>query len=609
MSETSDATTHTWRGGEDLGVVPTEKLLLDEPLELACGEVLSNVEVAYTISGELNAEKSNAVLICHALSGDAQVAGYPETAEPDDPNAKAGWWDLYVGPGKAVDTHRYCVICSNVLGGCKGTTGPSSINPDTGRPWGLAFPLVTVADMVEAQRRLIDHLGIEQLLCVLGGSMGGMQALEWAVRYPDRVRSAIPIATTASLNAQSLAFDAVGRNAILSDPNFCNGAYAEDRTVPREGLAIARMLGHITYLSEEGMERKFGRSLRYRDKKAYDFESEFSVETYLDYQGEKFVDRFDANSYLYITRAMDYFDLGEGRGGVVEALRGTDCGFLVMSFTSDWLFPPRQSQQLVAALAQTGKTVSYVNIETDYGHDSFLLKSASQERAIRGFLDRFLYKARTNEPKAARREILTPEVDERRRLDLERVSQFIEPGHRVLDLGCGDGLYLQHLRYHGSQEVQGVDVDEIKVLGAIERGVDVIQADIDRPLDLFPAKSFDRVVLSRTLQTIHRPVTAMRETLRIGKRGVVSFPNFGYWRNRRYVAFFGRVPVSRNLPFSWIDTPNIRHLSLKDFEDWCRGEGVSIEQRLAFDYAGGRDIHWLPNLRATDVIYVVSRSA
>jgi homoserine O-acetyltransferase len=565
--------------------------------------------VAYETWGTLNEAKTNAVLICHALSGDAHVAGYRQGEDPDDPNHKPGWWDLYVGPGKPIDTDRYFVICSNVLGGCKGTTGPGSTNPQTGKPYGLDFPVVTISDMVETQRHLIDHLGIERLLAVVGGSMGGMQVLDWAVRYPDRVLGAIPIATTASLSAQSLAFDAVGRNAIRSDPAFSDGRYIETDTQPTRGLAIARMLGHITYLSEEGMARKFGRTLRHRDEKAYDLGSEFSVETYLDYQGRKFVDRFDANSYLYITRAMDYFDLGEKHGGVSAALAQAKARFLVISFTSDWLFPPAQSQQLVGELGRLDHAVSYINIESDYGHDTFLLECEPQARALAGFLRRLSYEADDQASPLSGQEILTEEADEKRRLDLERiVTLFSITNSRVLDLGCGDGMFLHYLKARGCPRVQGVDVDCDKVVRCIERGVDAVQADLDQPLDMFADRSFDNVLLSRTLQVVRDPTVVMREMLRIGWRGIVTFPNFAYWRNRHYITWFGRVPVSRNLPFSWIDTPNLHHLSLCDFEDWCRQAGVRIEQRIAMDYASDQEIRWMANLRATDAIYVISNS-
>ncbi len=591
--------------GESIGLVETQTVRFDRPLELSCGHTLPFVDVAYETYGELDAGRTNAVLICHALSGDAHAAGFHAEQKPDNPRHKPGWWDVYVGPGKAIDTRHFFVICSNVLGGCKGTTGPGSINPDTGKPWGLDFPVVTIADMVAVQLRLIDHLGIEKLLCVLGGSMGGMQALEWAVRHPERMAGLLPVATTASLGAQPLAFDAVGRNAIISDPQFHNGHYAQHDTNPARGLAIARMLGHITYLSEQSMHRKFGRNLRHAEKPGWSFDSEFAVETYLDYQGEKFVDRFDANSYLYITRAMDYFDLGEGRGGLEKALKGTSARVLVISFSSDWLFPPSQNHRIAKALLHAGRPAGYLNIDEAYGHDSFLLPSPTHQQAIRGFLENLLRQERglAEEPV----DLDPRQPDEKRRMDLQRIAELIEPGASVLDLGCGDGRFLQYLRQRGAGRVVGVDIDPFRVVEAIENGIDAIRADLDQPLEIFPDRSFDYVLLSRTLQTVRHPSVVMREMLRIGHRGVVSFPNFGYWRNRHQISWTGRAPVSRNLPYTWCDTPNLHFLSLKDFEDWARDEGLKIERRIPLDFTSASEIRFLPNLRATDAIYVIGR--
>ena len=588
-----------------VGFVQTQHVRIDEPLQMACGQTLRYVDVAYETYGELNESKSNAVLMCHAWTGDAHVAGYAPGEDPADPDTKPGWWDLYIGPGKPVDTRKYFVICSNLLGSCKGTTGPLSINPETGKPWGLDFPVVTIGDMVEVQRRLIDHLGIDKLLCVLGGSMGGMQALEWAVRFPDRVVGALPIATTASLGAQALAFDAVGRNAIRFDPDFRDGRYEEFNTKPSSGLAIARMLGHITFLSEEKMHEKFGRTLRHGDALNYDFASQFNVETYLDHQAEKFIDRFDANSYLYLTRAMDYFDLGEGRGGIDAALARAKARFLVVAFSADWLFTPGQSKRIVRSLTRAGQTVGYLEIPSDYGHDAFLLPSELQERAVAGFLGSLL---REIQGRRFEGRIEVEPDDEKRRLDLERINQLIPDGSSVLDLGCGSGEYLQYLAERGGSRLQGVDLDAYRVVEAIERGVDVIQSDLDKPLDFFDDKTFDFVLLSRTLQVVRHPPVVMREMLRVGHKGVVTFPNFGYWRNRHQLLWGGRVPVSRNLPFTWADTPNLHHLSTRDFEQWCADEGVEVLDRIAMDYANGRSIHLLANLRATDAIYVIARS-
>ncbi|TVR00459.1 MAG: homoserine O-acetyltransferase [Desulfovibrionales bacterium] len=354
-----------------------------ETLHLESGQTLHPVTVTYETYGQLNEQRDNAVLVCHALSGDAHAAGYYGLEKDEKP----GWWDTLIGPGKSLDTDKYFVICSNFLGGCKGTTGPSSINPATGKPFGLDFPFYTVKDMVQLQRRLLKHLGIPWLLAVIGGSLGGMQALQWAISFPEMVRGAIPIATTARLSPQAIAFNEVGRQAIMSDPAWNDGNYPLDAQ-PERGLRLARMIGHITYLSEQSMLRKFSR--RYINGKGRSFclTKDFQVESYLHHQGSSFVRRFDANTYLYITRAMDYFDLEAAYGRLSTAFSGCRCPFLVISFTTDWLFPSEQSRELVQALRRVGLDVSYCNIESDQGHDAFLLPGHRMGDVVAGFLDR-----------------------------------------------------------------------------------------------------------------------------------------------------------------------------------------------------------------------------
>jgi homoserine O-acetyltransferase len=355
---------------------------LDQPIRLDCGVDLGAVTVAYQTYGKLNADRSNAILICHALTGDHYVA------DPHPITGKPGWWTEVVGPGRVFDTDRYFLICSNVLGGCMGTTGPSDVNPATGQPWGLSFPVITVGDMVQVQARLLDHLGIESLFCVVGGSMGGMQVLEWAASFPERVFAAVPIATAARHSAQNIAFHEVGRQAIMADPDWCEGAYAQHGKRPHRGLAVARMAAHITYLSETALHRKFGRKLQDRKSFAYGFDADFQVESYLRHQGSTFVDRFDANSYLYITRAMDYFDLAAENGGVLaNAFTGTRTRFCVMSFTSDWLFPTSESRSIVHALNAVAANVSFVEIKSDKGHDAFLLDEPEFHATLTGFLE------------------------------------------------------------------------------------------------------------------------------------------------------------------------------------------------------------------------------
>jgi homoserine O-acetyltransferase len=366
-----------------VGIVETKYLTFATPpneITLECGRTLGPITLAYETYGELNEARDNAILVVHALSGDAHAAGYhhPRDKQP-------GWWDIMIGPGRAFDTRKYFVVCSNIVGGCQGSTGPSSINPRTGRPYGLSFPMVTIRDWVDTQKVLIDHLGIKRLLGVVGGSTGGMQVLQWVVSYPDMVRLAIPIATTSRLSAQAIAFNEVGRMAIQSDPNWREGDYY-GKTLPRRGLAIARMIGHITYLSDRSMHQKFGRKLQDKSAYGYNFLTDFQVESYLRYKGDHFVNRFDANSYLYITKAMDYFDLSQAYGSLEEALAGVKAKFLVISFSSDWLFPTYMSKETASALRRIHAYVIFTEIQTDYGHDAFLLESEQLSSLIRNFL-------------------------------------------------------------------------------------------------------------------------------------------------------------------------------------------------------------------------------
>jgi homoserine O-acetyltransferase len=355
---------------------------INKPLRLDSGVDLAPFQIAYQTYGTLNADKSNAVLVCHALTGDQHVANvHPVTK-------KNGWWETMVGPGKPIDTERYFVICPNVIGACMGSTGPASINAKTGKPWGLEFPVITIRDMVRAQAMLLDHLGIETLFSVAGGSMGGMQVLQWAASYPDRVFSALPIACATRHSAQNIAFHEVGRQAIMADPEWRGGRYLLEGGNPRRGLAVARMGAHITYLSDAALHRKFGRKFQDRENPTFSFDADFEVESYLRHQGISFVERFDANSYLYLTRAMDYFDLAADYNGVLaNAFKGTATRFCVVSFTSDWLFPTVESRAIVHALNASSARVSFAEIVTDKGHDAFLLDEPELFAIVRGFLD------------------------------------------------------------------------------------------------------------------------------------------------------------------------------------------------------------------------------
>ena len=353
----------------------------DKPLRLDSESELGPFSTAYQTYGTLNAEKSNAILVCHALTGDHFALG------PHPISGRSGWWEHMIGPGKTLDTERYYVICANVLGGCMGTAGPQEKNPKTGKIYGLEFPVITIKDMVEAQAMLLDYLKIDQLFSVIGGSMGGMQVLQWAVSHPERCFTAIPIAAAARHSAQNIAFHEVGRQAIMADPEWSEGGYLAGDSFPVRGLAVARMAGHITYLSEAALHRKFGRALQDRAKVSYGFDADFQVESYLRHQGISFVERFDANSYLYITRAMDYFDLAAEHGGVLaNAFQGVKTRFCLISFTSDWLYPTSESRDVVRALNAVAANVSFVEIESDKGHDAFLLDEPKMFETLGGFL-------------------------------------------------------------------------------------------------------------------------------------------------------------------------------------------------------------------------------
>ena len=373
------------QGFKDTAASPNGQVMLvaeDEPLVLSSGQTLGPIEVAYCTWGKLNEDRSNAILVCHALTGDQYVIG------PHPLTGRGGWWELMLGPGKVLDTNRYFIICANVLGGCMGTTGPGSINLETGKVYGTDFPIITIKDMVLTQALLIEKLGIKDLFCVIGGSMGGMQALQWAADFPEKVFSAIPIAAAARHSAQNIAFHEVGRQAIMADPDWNGGRFLEKGTQPERGLAVARMAAHITYLSETALHKKFGRDLQDRTDLSYAFDADFQVESYLRYQGASFVDRFDANSYLYITRAMDYFDLAKEYGGALStAFQKSVSRFCLVSFTSDWLYPTVESKSIVQALNAVAANVSFVEVESDKGHDAFLLDEPDLFRILSGFLN------------------------------------------------------------------------------------------------------------------------------------------------------------------------------------------------------------------------------
>ena len=584
--------TDTVRSSKPL--VHAQTITFPGPLKLDRGGEIPEIEVVYETYGRLNERKNNAILICHALSGDSHVASHG----PDDDE---GWWEIAVGPGKAIDTDKYFVVCPNTLGGCRGTTGPDSINPKTGHRYGIDFPVITIGDIVEVQRLVVDHLGIDRVHAVIGGSLGGLMAQEWATRFPDRVCGTVALATSARLTSQALAFDIVSRNAIMNDPMFCNGNYHEQGTSPSVGLAIARMLGHITYLSIESMRQKFDANRNVPRTIETSFETKFAVGSYLAYQGDKFVERFDANSYLTLSMAMDLFDLGDTPEKLVISLRRSMCRWLFISYSSDWLFPPFQTREVVDSLLTENKRVSYCNVKSDCGHDAFLLPN---EIDVYGNMMRsFLKNLGETKPESSpiEPESFSP------RIDYERILELIPRGAKVLDLGCGRGGFLARLKNRGDHQVVGIEIDEQYVLSSIDRGIDVIQSDLNAGLKAFQNNQFDFVLLSKTLQTVVDVEFILDEMLRVGTRAIVSFPNLGYHEHRRRLNEQGLAPLTDPNPeHHWYNTNDVRFLTLSDFEEFCKSKGFRIHHRIALDTAAGKQVHDDPDLNADVMIVVLS---
>lgn len=551
-----------------VGVVETHTLTLSLPeggFRLEEGGSLPRVDVAWESCGLVKPENDNVVFICHALTGDAHVAG-----RYANENESSGWWESIVGPGKAIDTNRYRVICANVLGGCKGTTGPSSINPATGRPWGSAFPRFTIGDTVEVYRSLLRELGVTHLAGLVGGSFGGIQVCEWLAAHPNEVDKAVMIASGAALNSQALAFDIVGRYAITLDPHWHGGDYYdrpfEDR--PNVGLAQARQVAHITYLSLDLLNRRFGRKQQedwlakgaeWLEAHAAKFGTTFAIESYLRYQAKKFIARFDANSYLQITHAMDRYDASVKYGSLDEVCRRITAKLLLVSISGDWLFSEEQSRNIAAAMLRQGKDVSYSHLDIKVGHDGFLTHTKELGKLMGAF-----FASVPTEVAAEKRQKLAP------------IVELIPEGGQVLDIGCGSGSLLTLLR---EKKVRGtgIEIDFGKIVDGVRGGLNVLYEDADEGLGLLPDAAYDVAVLSETLQTVKRPREILVKILDKAKEAVVTIPNFASIGIRLHLLLTGRMPVGSELPFEWYDTPNTHFFTFHDFRALCAKEGIEIK--------------------------------
>jgi homoserine O-acetyltransferase len=571
-----------------------------DALVLQSGASVRDYTLAYETYGTLNADKSNAVLVCHALNASHHVAGVYEGQANSE-----GWWDNMIGPGKPVDTNQFFVIGVNNLGSCFGSTGPMHTDPDTGKVYGADFPVVTVEDWVNAQALLLDSLGIHQLAAVLGGSLGGMQALSWTLQHPDRVKHAVVVASAPNLTAENIAFNEVARRAIVTDPDFHGGHFYAHGVVPKRGLRIARMVGHITYLSDDVMNEKFGRELREavaHNATGYKYSTqdiEFQIESYLRYQGDKFSEYFDANTYLLITRALDYFDPARAFGGDLSAaFARTQAKYLLVSFTTDWRFSPARSREMVQALLDNQRDVSYAEIDAPHGHDAFLLDDARKVRAHH-LHERGALVLCAHRPRAERRSCRMTNST------LKAIAALVPQGSRVLDLGCGDGALLAHLQQHKGCTGYGVELDDTNVHACVQRGVNVLQLNLDLGLSVFADQSFDVVLQIDTLQHLRNAETMLRETARVGQTGIVAFPNFAHWPNRLSI-LQGRMPVTKRLPYQWYDTPNIRVGTFKDFEVLAEKNGLQITD--AFGLQDGQRVDTWPNLLAGTAVFKFERS-
>lgn len=571
-----------------------------EGFKLENGETLPALDIRYETYGSLNEEANNVIWICSPLTADAHVAGYHSE---DDKHV--GWWDVLIGKGKAIDTDRFFVVCSNILGGCKGTTGPASINPKTQKPYGSSFPKISIGDMVNVQKVLAEHLQIKHIFAVIGGSMGGFQAMKWGIYYPDFVDRLVIIASSPRFSSQALGFEIVARDVITQDPNFNGGDYY-DNEGPKIGLANARKLAHITYLSAEGMEQKFKRAAakeaHSKATQAYatPFDMNIPLESYLRYQGAKFVERFDANSYLRIAHATDIFDLESEYGSLENAFEKIQADILNINLSSDWLFPPDESRKITTAFLNTRKNITSLEYDTAFGHDGFLVEGNKLGKSIGRFLNVSRDKSKTGN-------ISTIFSDG---VALNLLQGFIHAKDRILDLGCGDGSLLATLKEQKQIQGIGIEKDEKGILSCIHKDVPVLQKDLDMGLSDFADNSFDLAILNKTLQEMRDPLGLLQEILRVSKYVAITFPNFGNWSIRSALMFRGRMPKSPELPYEWYNTPNIHLFTLRDFTRLCEKQGLKIE-KMVFDNDGTFSKILtklgLKNLGAERVLAVISK--
>ena len=550
-----------------VGIVEPKKVKLNLPeggFRLASGDVFHEIEVAYEECGAPLTE-DNAIFVCHALTGDAHVAG----VRPGEAKA-SGWWEGMIGPGRAIDTNKWHVICANVIGGCSGTTGPMSINPETGKPYGSKFPRYNLSESVEVYRMFLRTIGVQHLAALIGGSYGGMQVMDWVTRCPEDMDKACLIATASSLNTEALAFDIVARASITEDPLWEGGDYylKGDGMGPVIGLASARQLAHITYLSRDLLQSKFGRRYQqnFVDAPAEEraerdrlFRTYFQIESYLDHQADKFIRRFDANSYLHITYSMANFDAAAPYGSLEKACARVKAKCLVVSYQGDILFSADQSKEIVAALKANDKSVTYCHLESGTGHDSFLTEIEELSRLVGGFLC-------PHEPKT---------LDWQRKA-YRSVLSLVPPNVRVVDIGCGDGTLLNVLRSDRQVKGEGIDIDIDRFIEAVSDGNPCLWEDADDGLSLIPDHHYQLTICSDTLQEVKNPRGLLHEALRIADEAIVSFPNFAAYRIRLTLGFLGHLPVSKALPFQWYDTPNIHCITYQDFKALCDTEGIEI---------------------------------